>query len=59
MDKLGSNWISEELWGTKLQFYQIKWWLKDGILKDHEGQNGQLVRERILECNDYVDDILN
>ena len=29
------------------------------MLKDHEGKNGQLVTERILECNDYVDDILN
>ncbi len=35
----------EEFWGTKLQFYQIKWWLKDGISKDYKGQNGQIERE--------------
>ena len=47
MDELGPNWIGEELWGTKLQFYQIKWWLNSGILKDHEGQNGQLEEREI------------
>ena len=57
MDGFGPNWKGEELWGTKLQFYQIKWWLKDGILKDNKGQNGQL-EEGNLESNDDVDDIL-
>ena len=47
MDELGPNWIDEELWGTKLQFYQIKWWLNDGILIDNEGQNGQLEEREI------------
>ena len=47
MDELGPNWIGEELWGTKLQFKKIKWWLKDGILKDNEGQNGQLEEREI------------
>ena len=47
MDELGPNWIGEELWGTKLQFYQIKWWLKDGILKDNKGKNGPLEEREI------------
>ena len=58
MDELGPNWKGEEFWGTKSQFYQIKWWLKDGILKNYEGQNGQLAWERILECNDDMRDVL-
>ena len=59
MDELGPNWKYEEFWGTKLQFYQIKWWLNDEISKDYKGKNGQIERERILEGNDDVCDIFN
>ena len=47
MDELGPNWKGEEFWRTKAQFYQIKWWLKDGIFKDYKGQNGQLEEREI------------
>ena len=47
MDELGSNWKCEEFLGTKSQFYQIKWWLKDEISKDSKGQNGQLEEREI------------
>ena len=47
MDELGPNWKGEEFWGTKSQFYQIKWWLKDGIFKDYKEKNGQLEERKI------------